>query len=93
MNLDGVVERPPESGDTFKEGVFIFLGWFSLGSDSQAQSEENRRNLIGEEISLNSMSARGNRARKRGKRGRVCVSFPKNKKSTNYQGRNAIGAL
>lgn len=63
---DGVVERPPESGDTFKEGVFIFLGCFSLGSDSQAQSEENRRNLIGEEISLNSMSARENRARKRG---------------------------
>lgn len=35
MHVDSALERPEESGDTFKEGFYI-LGWFSLGSDSQA---------------------------------------------------------
>lgn len=36
MNGDGALERLVESGDSFKDEVFIFWDSFSLGSVSQA---------------------------------------------------------
>lgn len=52
------LKGPRNLGTRSKRG-FIFLVGFSLGSDSQAAREENRRNLSGEEISFNSTSSGG----------------------------------
>lgn len=75
MNLDLHTWKAFENLGTVSKMGFIFLDSFSLGSDSQAPCEENRRDSIGEELSLKSVSTGENGTRRRDgrKENRVCV--------------------